>query len=62
MQTYSIAIRLNTNGLIIEKTGVFAAVLVGEVHGVAGELHAARLRAFDEVGVVFACYNHIDLS
>lgn len=46
---------MNANGLLIQPTGVLAAMLVGEVHRVARELNTARLFAFAEVGVVLAC-------
>ena len=54
MDAYGIRVRLDTDGLLVDEAGVFAAVLVGEVHGVAGELNAAGLFAFAEVGVGFA--------
>ena len=40
------------DSFLVDETGVFAAVLVGQVERVAGELHAAGLFAFDEVGVI----------
>ena len=49
---------MDANRLLVDETFVFAAVDVGEVHGVAGELHAAAviaISAFGEVGVVAAC-------
>ena len=52
---YGVAIGIDANGLVVDEALVFAAVLVDEVHRVAGELHAAGLLALAEVGVVLAC-------
>ena len=53
---YGIGVRLDSDRLVVDEARVFAAVLVGQVHGIAGELHAAGLGALAEVGVVFAWY------
>ena len=57
-EMYCVGIRLDSDCFLVDETGVFAAVFVGEVHGVAGELDAAGLFAFAEVGVIFACIPH----
>ena len=54
-QTYSVVVSVDANGLVVDEALIFPAVLVDEVHWVAGELHAAALLALAEVGVVLAC-------
>lgn len=55
---YGVVVCLDADRLVVDETCVFAAVEVGEVQGVAGELHAAAVvavSAFGEEGVVVAC-------
>lgn len=54
-QLDGVAVGLDANGLLVDETGIFAAVLVEQVQRVAGELHAAGLGALGEVGVAGAC-------
>lgn len=53
-RAHSVAVWVDADGLLVDEAGMFAAVLVGQVERVAGELHAAGLFALAEVGVVFA--------
>ena len=51
---HGVVIGLDADGLVVDETGVFAAVLVEEVQRVAGELDTAGLLALDEEGVAAA--------
>lgn len=51
---YGVVISLDSDGFLISEAGVFAGVLVREVHRVARELDAAGLFPLDEEGVPVA--------
>lgn len=53
-RTYGVRVRLDSDRLVVDETLALAAVDVAQVHWVAGELDAAGLFAFAEIGIVVA--------